>query len=329
MKKTPIVSIIIVNWNGGEIFRNCLKSLEKLKFTDYELIIIDNGSNDGTQKLATIQNKDNLGFANGNNQGYQKARGEYVWLLNNDTLVKPDTLTKLVSYMDKHYGVGVIQPKIKIMDKPDFLDNAGSFLTRSGFLEHWGYLQKDEPEYNKVRDIFSAKGACMLIRREVIAKVGLFDPDFGSYFEESDFCWRVWLSGFKVQYYPDSEIYHKIGFTSKRLDPIGINYASFRNRLCSLIKNLEFKNFYIIAVHIFLINALAIYYLLRLQPAKSIMVWRAIGWNISHLTDTLKKRRKIQEERNKTDSEIFKTILIPLNYGKMLTHFARTEKDFI
>lgn len=329
MKKTPLISIIIVNWNGGQIFRNCLKSLKKLKFTDYELIIVDNGSNDGTQELATIKNKNNLGFANGNNQGYKKSHGRYIWLLNNDTLVGQDILNKLVKYLKQNPDVGVVQPKIRVMDKPNFLDNAGSYLTRSGFLEHWGYLQKDGPEYNKIKDIFSAKGACMLIRRKVIAKVGLFDPDFGSYFEESDFCWRVWLAGFKVQYYPDSEIYHKIGFTSKRLDPIGVNYASFRNRLCSLIKNLECKNFYIVLVHLLLINALAFYYLFRLQLAKSMMVWRAISWNISHIADTLKKRRKVQEFRNKPDSEIFKTILTPLDYGKMFAHFIRTEKDFI
>jgi len=328
MKKAPLVSIIIVNWNGGEVFRNCLKTLKALKFSDYELIIVDNGSSDGTQELANIKNKNNLGFANGNNQGYEKSRGKYVWLLNNDTLVKPDILTKLVKYLDQNPDVGVVQPKIRIMDKPELLDNAGSFLTRSGFLEHWGYLQKDGPEYDKIRDIFSAKGACMLIRRSIIEKVGLFDPDFGSYFEETDFCWRVWLAGFKVQYCPISEISHKVGFTSKRMDPVGTNYASFRNRLCSLIKNLEYRNFYIIFIHLFLIKVLGIYYLFRLQFDKSMMVWRAIGWNVSHLSDTLKKRKIVQRYRIKTDTEIFKTILMPWHFQEMFTHFLRAEKDF-
>lgn len=322
------VSIIIINWNGGEIFRNCLKSLKKLKFRDFELIIVDNGSTDGTQKLATIQNDNNLGFAGGNNQGYQRAHGKYIWLLNNDTLVKPETLTKLVEYLEQNPEVAVIQPKIRIMDKPELLDNAGSFLTLSGFLEHWGYLQKDGLEYDKNRDIFSAKGACMLIRRRVIEKVGLFDPDFGSYFEESDFCWRVWLAGYKVQYCPTTEISHKVGFTSKRMDPIGTNYVSFRNRLCSLIKNLEYKNFYIVFLHLFLIKILGIYYLLRLQFDKSGMIWRAIGWNLLHLSGTLKKRKVVQTHRIKTDKEIFKTILLPWHFKEMFTHFQRAESDF-
>ena len=323
-----MVSIIIVNWNGGEVFRKCLASLKKIKFKDYELIVVDNGSTDGTQKLATIRNSENLGFAGGNNQGYQKTRGKYIWLLNNDTLVKPDTLDKLVDYMDKHLDVGVIQPKIRIMDKPELLDNAGSFLTQSGFLEHWGYLQKDGQEYSQIKDIFSAKGACLFTRKNIIEKVGLFDPDFGSYFEETDFCWRVWLFGLKVQYCPLSEISHKVGFTSKRMDPVGTNYASFRNRLCSLIKNLEYKNFYIIFIHLFLIKSLGIYYLCRLQLDKSMMVWRAIGWNISHFGDTLKKRNIVQKLRKKTDIEIFESILIPWNAKAMFNHFLRMEKDF-
>lgn len=322
------VSIIIVNWNGGEIFRNCLKSLKKLKFKDYELIIVDNGSTDGTEKLATIRNNENLGFAGGNNQGFEKARGKFVWLLNNDTLVEPDILNKLVDYMERNPDVGVIQPKIRIMDKPTLLDNAGSFLTVSGFLEHWGYLQKDGPEFSKKRDIFSAKGACLFTRQDIIKKVGLFDPDFGSYFEETDFCWRVWLAGYRVQYCPVSEILHKVGFTSKRMDPVGTNYASFRNRLCSLIKNLEYKNFYIILLHLILIKVLGIYYLLRLQFDKSMMVWRAITWNIINLKSTFKKRSAVQKLRVVSDADLLKTIIVSWSFRRMFGHFLRTEKDF-
>lgn len=324
-----MVSIIIVNWNGGEIFRNCLKSLKKLKFNDYELIIVDNGSTDGTEKLATIKNNKNLGFAGGNNQGFEKAHGKYIWLLNNDTLVQPNILNKFVDYMEKNPDVGVIQPKIRIMDRPTLLDNAGSFLTISGFLEHWGYLQKDGPEFNRKRDIFSAKGACLFARQDIIKKVGLFDPDFGSYFEETDFCWRVWLAGYRVQYCPVSEILHKVGFTSKRMNPIGTNYASFKNRLCSLIKNLEYKNFYIVAIHLMLMKILAVYYLLRFQFDKSLMIWRAIWWNVLNLSNTLNKRKVVQKLRNKLDSEIFRKILVTWNIEKMFNHFLRAEKDFI
>src|SRR3989344_7353611 len=206
-KKNPLVSIIIVNWNGGEVLRDCLRSLGKIKYPKWELILVDNGSTDGSEMLVLnlklkaeslklIRNKINVGFAKANNRGCKKISGKYVLLLNNDTKVTPKFLTTLVDRMENDPTIGVVQPKIKLMDKPGYLDNAGSFFTRIGFLQHWGFLRKDTREFDEEREIFSAKGACMLIRRKVVENVGLFDEEFFSHFEESDFCWRVWLSGF-------------------------------------------------------------------------------------------------------------------------------------
>ena len=252
MKKEPLVSILIANWNGGRIFNDCLKSLVKINYTDWELIVVDNGSNDGSQKLLLdknieiknyklIRNKLNLGFAKANNQALKKAKGIYILLLNNDTKVEPDFLSKLVNRIEADGQIGIIQPKIFLMDRPGYLDNAGSYLTKIGFLDHWGFNQKNSSEFSKEKEIFSAKGACMLIRRSVIDKVGLFDSDFISYFEESDFCWRVWMQGYRVLFYPNAKIYHKLGFTIRRLGALELNYHYYKNRICSLIKNLETK----------------------------------------------------------------------------------------
>src|SRR3989344_2530388 len=325
MYKYPLVTIIVVNWNGGETFRNCLKSLKKLSYRNWELIVVDNGSTDGTQDLATIRNSSNLGFATANNQGWQEAHGQYILLLNNDTLVEPDFLTKLVAHIEAHPEVGVVQPKIKIMDNSQYLDTVGSFLTWTGFLQHWGYLQADRAEFAKEAEIFSAKGACMLIRRQVIDKVGLFDSDFGSYFEETDFCWRVWLAGWRILYYPHTYILHKVGFTSKRLDPIGVNYHSFKNRLCSLIKNLQLSSFYILLIHLSILINLSIFYLVRLQVSKFNMIWKAISWNIIHLFSTLSKRSQAQKFRTLSDKQIFLSVLRPFNYRSMISHFLRSE----
>ena len=125
-----------------------------------------------TCKDQLIQNKHNLGFAEANNQGYEKARGGLILLLNNDTEVSPDLLDILVSKIQSNSGIGVVQPKILIMDRPDHLDSVGSFLTKTGFLQHVGYLKRDTEEYQREREIFSAKGACMLIKKEVIKKTG-------------------------------------------------------------------------------------------------------------------------------------------------------------
>lgn len=340
MMKEALVSIIIVNWNGGEIFKNCLNSLSKIKYRNFELIVVDNGSIDrsflyfykipssATSKIL-IKNKVNLGFALANNQGFKNSKGEYVLLLNNDTKVTANFLSILIKKMEKQSDLGVIQPKIFIMDKKNHLDNVASYLTNTGFLQYLGYMEKDGPRFNREQFTFSAKGACMLIRREIIEKIGLFDCDFGSYFEETDFCWRVWNAGFKVLYYPRAYIFHKVGFSSKRQDQIFVNYHSSKNRILSMIKNLEIRNLIKIGgLHLILLILLSFYYFFKFQLSKAWMIWRAIIWNILNLNQTLSKRKKCQSLRIKSDSEIFQNTLKSTNWESMFNHFKKVEANF-
>lgn len=335
---TPLVSVLIVNWNGGEIFKDCLLSLSKIDYPNWELIVVDNGSTDRSEKLPEkilistkckiIKNTKNMGFAPANNRGVKEGEGKYVLLLNNDTKVEKNFLTKLVERMESDSGIGVIQPKIFLMDKPGYLDNAGSFLTRIGFLHHWGFMQKDGPEFGTEREIFSAKGACMLIRKSVIDKVGLFDKDFFSYFEESDFCWRVWLSGYKVLFYPGSQIYHKLGFTIRRLDVTKINYHYYKNRICSLIKNLGPENLLpVLFFHVIISFGIAVIFLVRLKFWSAFMIFKAIGWNITDLSNTLQKRRMVQDVREVSDKALFQKLSQPIDYQKYWDDFRRVDAD--
>ncbi len=348
--KKPLVSITIVNWNGGEVFADCLKSLTKLTYPNWELIVVDNGSTDGSEKLPSnyklqitnyklIRNRVNLGFAPANNQGVKCAKGKYILLLNNDTKVTPDFLTKMVRRMEEYLSIGVMQPKMYMMDPPlpkaseghskiRYLDNAGSFVTRIGFLEHWGFGKKDGKEFSKEREVFSSKGACMLIRKEVIEKTGLFDDDFVSYFEESDFCWRVWLVGWRVVFFPDAHIKHKVGFTIQRLDVTKINYDYYKNRIMSLIKNLEFRNLvYILPVHLFISLGIALAFVVRGQTGSAGMILKAIAYNMRNLSKTLKKRSEVQNMRTISDSYIFDNLSKPVDFVKFFGDFKRVEKD--
>lgn len=338
MVNSPLVSIIVVNWNGAKVLKNCLESISKIEYRNWELVVVDNGSTDQSNKLyeslklknkKIIKNEKNLGYAKANNQGFRKASGKYILLLNNDTKVKKDFLTILVSYLEKNPEVGVVQPKIALMDNPQLLDNSGAFLTSTGFLEHWGYMAKDSEEFNQTTQVFSTKGACMLIRKELVEKIGLFDEDFGSYFEETDFCWRVWLTGRRVIFYPKTKIYHKVGFSSKKQDQYFVNYHSNKNRFASLIKNLELSNLITIGgFHLFLNLTLSVYYLLKLQFNKSLMIWKAVGWNILNINTTLNKRFKIQKLRRKKDEEIFPIIMHKTDWNQMFNHFAKVEANF-
>lgn len=330
MKKKPLVSIVVVNWNGGKIFDDCLKTLKYLDYPRWELIVVDNGSTDGTERYATIKNKFNVGFAPANNQGVKIARGEYILLLNNDTKVPRNFLTLMVEKMESDKSIGAMQPKLKLMDKPQYLDNAGTFLTRTGFLKHWGFMEKDRREFDRERIIFSAKGACLLTRADVIKKAGgLFDDDFVSYFEDSDFSHRVWLAGFKVIYFPGTFIYHKLGYTSKRMSQIGINYNSLKNSLTSYFKNLgTLSLFTVLLPHFLLIFGLGFYYLGRLKFDKAKMVSAAIWWNFIHLKSSIRKRRKIQKLRKVSDGEIFKQVMRKTDIFKLFSHFLKVEANF-
>lgn len=339
MSKSPLVSIIIVNWNGRELLKDCLQTLKKISYPNWEVIFVDNGSTDGSEQLAEvllkgqsfrlIKNDHNLGFAPANNQGLKIARGDYILLLNNDTKVPPDFLSMMIQKMEQSSEIGVIQPKIRLMEHPELLDNAGSFLTWTGFLQHWGFMHKDSVEFDKEAEIFSAKGACLLTRKQITDKVGLFDNDFFSYFEESDFCWKVWLLGYKVVYFPRTYIYHKLGATSKKMNQIMINYHSFKNRLRCLVEYLEFKNLLRIGlVHLVIYIGLAIYFLVKLEFKKTSMIISSLWWNISHLDQTLKQRRKIQHLRKVSDDELFKFVMKPFRPLEMLKHFKRVEANF-
>lgn len=339
--KKPLVSVIIVNWNGGKVFTDCLKTLKNLDWPRWELIVVDNGSTDRSEELprthklpckryVLIKNKNNVGFAPANNQGWKKAAGEYVLLLNNDTKVPKDFLTKMVGRMEKDKAIGVMQPKIKLMDKPQYLDNAGTFLTRTGFLEHWGFMEKDRREFDKERVIFSAKGACLLTRREVILKAGgLFDDDFVSYFEDSDFCHRVWLAGYKVIYWPGTFIYHKLGYTSKRMSQIGINYNSLKNSIAAYFRNFSTLSLFIIWLpHVFLIFGLGFYYLAKFRWDKAAMVFNALKWNLVHVATNIRKRRVTQKLRKVSDKEIFEKIMHKVNIVELFLHFLKVEANF-
>lgn len=338
MKAKPLVSIIIVNWNGGEVFKECLESLSKVKNPFWELILVDNGSTDESQFLTDkihlpasvrlIQNKKNLGFAPANNQGYQNAHGKYILLLNNDTKVTSDFLEVLTKKMEEDSSLGAIQPKIYLMDTNELLDNAGSYITRIGFLDHWGFMRKDSSEFGEEKEIFSAKGACMLIRKSVIDRIGLFDDDFISYFEESDFCWRVWLAGWRVLFYPKVTIYHKLGYTIRRQNVLNMNFNYYKNRISSLIKNLEVYNLPIfLGSHVIISFGISFVFLSRFHLANSLMIVKAVFWNVFNLPNTLKKRKVVQKCRTVSDQEIFSRVLKPVNWKKLFGDFKRVEED--
>jgi len=331
-------SIITANWNGEDVLVDFFESLIKLQYKDFEVIFIDNGSIDNSLqivnkyskklKIILIKNKKNLGFAPANNQGYKKSKGKYLLLLNNDTKVSSNLLNVVFEKMENDETIGALQPKIKLMDNPKYLDACGSFWTKIGFLDHWGFMKKDSKIFDKEKEVLSAKGACLFLRKDLIDKIELFDKTFNSYFEESDLCFRVWMSGKRVVYYPKTFIYHKLGFTIKRQNVLNINYFYYRNRIRSLIKNLGFKNLIItIPLHLFFSFGIIFAFIFFGKFKSANAIFRSIVWNFFNIKDTLQERKKIQNKRLILDKEYLPKLTKEINLKKFYNDFLRIKKD--
>ncbi|MDO8452004.1 MAG: glycosyltransferase family 2 protein [bacterium] len=300
----PLVSIILVNWNGKRHLASCLQSLHLVRYVPTEIILVDNASTDGSAEWAKakythitlVKNNENLGFAGGHDAGFSEARGAYILLLNVDTVVEPLFLGPLVDRLERDHTIGVIQPKVVLEPDRRVIDSVGSFFLGNGLLYHFG-REKDEklPEYNIPFDIFSAKGACMLIRREVVSRVGLFDSDYFAYFEETDFCMRVMLAGWRICYEPSSRVYHAGGGASSQHPAAHIVYHSSKNVICTYIKNLSVLNIVRIIPRILALYAIWVISSVltgRLRTAWAVI--RGIWWNAYNINATLEKRRRTQ-----------------------------------
>ena len=311
----PLVSVIIVNWNGKRFLDNCLGSLSKVKYKNTEIFFVDNASKDDSvayvkknyPHIKIISNSKNLGYAGGHEGAFRKAKGELILLLSTDTIVEENLLSELVKAVYSEKNIGAVMPKLLMYPRKDLIDSIGSYFLISGIIYHIG-RDKDQskPQYNISQEIFSGKGACMLFKKNVLSKTGLFDKDYFAYFEETDLCHRIWLSGNKVTYWPNTSVCHMQGGSSKQMVPSFILYHSYKNILCTYIKNLSLK--YLIRV---LPLALVIYqcgFLVFLFTGKFKTAWafqKSIIWNINNLPATLKKRKFVQNKIRTVSDDYF------------------------
>ena len=305
--KHPLVSVIIINWNGLRWLPDCFGSLRSQEYKNIEIIFVDNASHDGSvawvmkhhPKTKIAVNEKNLGFADANNVGYKRAKGDFVLFLNNDTRVTKTFLTEMLAVLEKNPKVGAVQSKILLMDEPTRHDSVGAYLTPTGFLYHFGFGKPDSPKYDKPFFLYTAKGACMCFRKDVLDKVALdgniFEPDYFAYFEETDLCHRVWIAGYRVLYAYKSVIYHKMGATSTKMDNAFVQYHSFKNRIHSYLKNLNpVRLCLIMPVHFLFCGIFVFASLLRGKFGHALAIHRAYWWNITRLGETLRQRYVIQ-----------------------------------
>lgn len=266
----PLVSIITINYNQVEVTRQFLESSKLLIYANYEIIVVDNASvpalstvvnQDEYSQLRILRSETNLGFTGGNNLGIQAAKGDFFFIVNNDTELSPTLLNDLLQPFSDNNQVGVTCPKIRFYDNPNLLQYAGynAMNMYTGTATPIGYNQTDDIRYDQPGQTPFAHGCAMMVRRSVVDQVGRFAERFFLYYEELDWSQRIRDAGYLIYYQPNASILHKESASVGQHNPLKTYYLT-RNRIlymrrhCSWFQRLVFYAFFagcVLPKHIF------------------------------------------------------------------------------
>ena len=244
MDSQPLLSVIIPNWNGKHFLSECVDSLKEQTFRDFETILVDNGSTDGSAEFAEkrygdfiriIRNEKNLGFTGGNNVGIRAARGRYIVLLNNDTWAEPTWLEELVkaTYLDP--PVGMWASKVYSYYKRNQIEAVGELIYWDGLSRSRGQFEQEQGQYEEMEEIFFPPGCGAMYRKAVFDEIGLFDEDFFAYADDAEIGIRARLAGWKCVYVPKAILYHKNSGSTGHYSPFKAFYVE-RNRFWITVK---------------------------------------------------------------------------------------------
>lgn len=246
----PLVSIIILNYNGKDYIEECLDSVFNQTYKPIEIIVVDNASEDGSKEIlkekylsgiTLIENAVNLGFAEGNNIALKKANGEFIALLNNDAVADNRWLQELISAAQRcDLSFGMWASKILFYDDHKVIDTAGHLMYPDGLNRGRGKGERDTGQYDKEEEIFFPSGCAALYRKKMLDEIGFFDPDFFAYGDDTDIGLKARLAGWKCLYVPTAFVYHRSSATTGRYSPIKA-YLVERNRVWILVKYFPFR----------------------------------------------------------------------------------------
>ena len=222
MSENPLVSVIVLNYNAGELLLNCIESIKKSAYKNLEIIVVDNISTDKSQKICKekysdiklIQNDKNFGYCEGNNIGIRKAKGDFIMILNPDTIIESNCIRELI-FAHERLGEGLYQPKILSLNEKQVLQSTGNMLHVFGFGFAKDKGRKDEGIDEEIKKIGYASGTCLFTSRNVLDKVGLLDSFLFLYHDDLDLGWRASQIGINSYYVPKSKIYHVESYSLK------------------------------------------------------------------------------------------------------------------
>lgn len=291
--KRPLISVIAINYNNTEITADFLLSLLYVEYDNLEVIIVDNASKENpTEKLKSIYpnvkiilSKENLGFAGGNNLGIKEAKGDYLFFVNNDTVVTANIFEGLIEIFEKYPDAGVVSPKFHYYDSPGTIEFAGynKVNTFNGRNSMVGCKTKDVGQYDEIKVTHYAHGGAMMVSRKVIEDVGMMPDVYFLYYEEFDWCEQIKRKGYKVYYQYKSLIYHKESMSVGKKSTLKTFYLN-RNRILFMRRNVKGLSFLGFAMYYTFItipkNTLTFIY--KREPEHLKAFWKGYFWNLKH-----------------------------------------------
>jgi GT2 family glycosyltransferase len=289
----PLISFLTVNFNQPQVTVDLLNSLDKLKYKNWEVIVVDNGSERSNlrdevqknEKAQFLETGKNLGFAGGNNAGLPLCKGEYIFFINNDTEVEPDLLDKIVPFASSKPKLGMVSPRLHYYHDKDLIQYAGATPMSKVTIrnEGIGWKEKDEDQYSESRKTSYIHGAAMLVPKEVINAIGPMYEDYFLYYEEYDWCERIAQSGLEIWYFGGTKIFHKESVSTGQDSPLKIYYLT-RNRLLFARRN--YSSLSVLASFIYFgLVALPknmISWMLKGRKDLAISFFKGYWWNITH-----------------------------------------------
>jgi len=327
---------VIVHFRGFEHLYNALRSVFESDYDNLEVVLVDNGSADGSieraekafeGKLRILRSSENLGFVRGCNFALKRIATDYAVLLNDDTVVDPKWLTRLVEEAESDSSIAACQPKLRMLSNPSFfeyngacggmLDLCGVPFTRGRLFDR---TEEDFGQYDKTADVFWASGAAMFLRLRAVAEVGYLDDLFRFHMEEIDLSWRLRMRGYRVVSVPSSVVYHLGGATPFS----STSFLKHRNNLLTLVKNYSLPSL----ARFFPIRGLLdfmslIYLAAKGKPKFGMDAFRSYLWMILNLRQVIETRRAAQSIRTVSDKTIRSSMARPniaLQYYLMKRH---------
>lgn len=303
--------IVILNYNGEEYLESYLSTILESSHHDFDIVVVDNASTDSSvdyinewhPEVKVVELSQNYGYAGGYNKGLQQIDAKYFALVNSDVLVKEPWLDPILAYMDKHPEVVAMQPKILSIEDQTSFEYAGAAGGMMDLLYYpfcrgriFDTLEKDEGQYNDVKEVFWTSGAAMVVRADIFKKLGGFDQDYFAHQEEIDFCWRAKRAGYKCMVHGAVQVYHMGGGTLDYDNPRK-TFLNFRNNLATIIKN-DSKRFFlfVILIRLILDGVAGLQFLLKGRWRQTIAVLQAhfqVYLNIFNLIDKRLTNKKL------------------------------------